>query len=366
MSLEAAKEIIAKLDSKMGDRPLGNPYFRDPDVIAFPFKRESFLPIKPIKSDRQIAFVDGGNLELLGAPNFSVQLNRIYACVWKDNKRQNGLKVPQIEFFSAIFSTVKDNEIVFETMIVPSSPEFSLLLPDLSDVVVRYSENSVEYGNFRASTSRVASIARNFAEWKFAEMVAESLNPDDVIVLDGSLQTQFQNEWKYFRALEKTTQDRGVILTSLSKTSMLFTDSGISLLGAISQFANNEKMEGEWFHPIFESRKHHVFGLVVKLRPTSDWVFRLDFQLDQWKQLSEDKLDEILNLFCSNACDPTFPGYPYGSIDADLFSRVSENEIDYYRAIISSQISTLNRQGRFVPHMRARDAHDVLNTIAGF
>jgi hypothetical protein len=350
----------------MGDRPLGNPYFRDPDVIAFPFKRESFLPIKPIKSDRQIAFVDGGNLELLGAPNFSVQLNRIYACIWKDNKRQNGLKVPQIEFFSAIFSTIKDDEIVFETMIVPSSPEFSLFLPDLTDVVVRYSENSAEYGNFRANTSRIASIARNFAEWKFAEMVAESLNPDDVLVLDGSLQTQFQNEWKYFRSLEKITQERGIILTSLSKTSMLFTDSGISLLGAISQFANNEKITGEWFHPIFESRKHHVFGIVVKLRSTSDWVFRLDFQLDQRKKLSEEKLDEILNLFCSNACDPTFPGYPYGSIDADLFSRVSENEVDYYRALISSQISTLNRQGRFVPHMRAGDAHDVLNTIAGF
>ena len=289
MSLEAAKEIISRLDSKIGDRPLGNPYFRDPDVIAFPFKKESFLPIKPIKSNRQLAFVDGGNLELLGAPNFSVQLNRIYACLWKDNKRQNGLKVPQIEFFSAIFSTIKDDEIVFETMIVPSAPEFSSLLPDLSGTVVRYSEHNIEYGNYRASTSRVASIARNFAEWKFAEKVAELLNPDDVIVLDGTLQTQFQNEGKYFRNLEETTQKSGVILTSLSKTSMLFTDSGLSLLGAISQFANNENLDGEWFHPIFESRKHHVFGLVVKLKSVSDWVFRLDFQLDQFKQLDEEK-----------------------------------------------------------------------------
>ena len=154
MSLEAAKEIISRLDSKMGDRPLGNPYFRDPDVIAFPFKKESFLPIKPIKSNRQVAFVDGGNLELLGAPNFSVQLNRIYACIWKDNKRQNGLKVPQIEFFSAIFSTIKDDEIVFETMIVPSAPEFSSLLPDLSGSVVRYSEHNIEYGNYQSQVHR--------------------------------------------------------------------------------------------------------------------------------------------------------------------------------------------------------------------
>ena len=269
------------------------------------------------------------------------KLNRIYACIWKDNARQTVLKVPEIEFFSAIFSTIKDDEIVFETMIVPSTPEFSSLLPDLSGSVVHYSEHNIENGNYRASTSRVASIARNFAEWKFAENVAESLNPDDVIVLDGTLQTQFQNEGKYFRNLEETTQKCGVILASLSKTSMLFTDSGLSLLGAISQFADNEKIIGEWFHPIFESRKHHVFGLVVKLRSVSDWVFRLDFQLNQFEELSEDKLDEILSLLCSNASDPTFPGYPYGSIDADLFSRVSENEIDYYRALVSSQISSL-------------------------
>ena len=368
MSHRAAKEIISKLDSKMGDRPLGNPSFKDPDVKAYTFDKGSFHAVKPIESNRQLAFIDGGNLELLGAPNFSIQLNRIYACIWKNNKRQNILKVPQIEFFSAIYSTIKDGEIVFETIIVPSDPDYSYLLPDASDIVMRYSERTIENGNQRYSASRVASIARNFSEWKFAENVAQSLNSDDVIVLDGSLQTQFQNEGKikYFRKLEETSLKNGVILTSLSKTSTLFTDTGLSLLGAISQFAKNEKVEGEWIHPIFESPKHHIFGSVVKLKSLSDWVFRLDFLLDQFKGLSEDKRDEVLNLFCSNSSDPTFPGYPYGSIDADLFSRVSENEIDYYRALVSSQISDLNRQGRFIPHIRAGDAHDVLNTIAGF
>ncbi len=231
---------------------------------------------------------------------------------------------------------------------------------------MRYSERETENSSGRVDTSRVASMARNFAEWRFAEKLTESLNPDDVIVLDGSLQTQFQNEWKYFRRLEEATTRRNVILTSLSKTSTLFTDTGLSLLGAISQFATNAGVEGEWYHPIFESKKHHVFGVVVKLKSVSDWVFRLDFQLDQFKQLNEDTVNEILSMFCSNSSDPTFPGYPFGSIDADLFSRVSNDEIDYYRALISSQISALNKQGRFVPHIRAGDAHNLLNTIAGF
>jgi hypothetical protein len=364
--MEAAKEIISKLDLQMGERPLGNPYFRDPDVTSFNFKKESFFPIKGSGSTRRIAFVDGGNLELLGAPNFSVQLNRIYACIWKDNARSNMLKVPQIEFFSAVYSTVREDEIVFNTIIVPGVQGFSDLLPDPADVVVKYSERSADSPAPRTNISQVASMARNFAEWCFAEKLVSYLEPSDVVVMDGSLQTQFQNEWKYFRRVEDAAKKNDVILTSLSKTSTLFTDTGLSLLGAISQFASNCGVAGEWFHPIFESHKHHVFGMIVKLKSSSEWVFRLDFLLDQFKGLRENQMEEILGLFCANSSDPTFPGYPYGSIDADLFSRVSNDEIDYYRALISSQISALNRQGKFVPHIRAGDAHNLLNTIAGF
>lgn len=365
--MKAAREVIEKLDAQMGERSLGSPHFRDKDVIAFPFNRESFFPVEPVaKSSRRLAFIDGGNLELLGAPNFSVQLNRIYACIWKNNSRQTVPKIPQIEFFSAIYSTMIEDEIVFNTIIVPSAQEFSQYLPDSNDLVARYSEQSLDNGSGRVDTSKVASMARHFAEWCYAEKLAAMLDPDDVIVMDGSLQTRFQNEWKYFRNMEEAAKTNRVVLTSLSKTSTLFTDTGLSLLGAISQFATNEGIEGEWYHPIFESRKHHVFSVAVRLKSMSEWVFRLDFLLDQYGQLHKDEMNDILNALCENSSDPTFPGYPYGSVDADLFSRVSNDEIGYYRALISSQISALNRQSRFVPHIRAGDAHNLLNTIAGF
>ena len=346
----------------MGTRPLGNPYFRDPDVKAYEFRSELFSKVRPVGCNRRIVFVDGGNLELLGAPNFSVQLNRIYGCEWKNNQRLNLLKIPQIEFYSAICSSMMENEVVFRTAIVPNSKEFSDFLPDPNDLTVRYFDAQDD----RQDTSRVASMARHFAEWTFAEKLAVMLEPGDVIVMDGSLQTRYQNEAKYFRRIAETTKKHGVILTSLSKTSTLFTDTGLSLLGAISQFASDAGVEGEWYHPIFESQKHHVFGMIVKLKSSSDWVFRLDFQLEQFKQLRLDEINEILSGLCSNSCDPSFLGYPYGSIDADLFSRVSRDEIDYYRALISSQISTFQRGGKFIPHVRAGDAHNLLNTIAGF
>ncbi len=351
----------------MGDRSLGNPYFHDPYVQTFPFSRGSFKKIKQIGSDRKLAFVDGGNLELLGAPNFSVQLNRVHASVWKNNARYSALNLPQIEFFSAIYTTVnEEGNLFYQTIIVPCNAGYSRLLPDAIDLTFSPFEETIKNGLRMADTSMVGSIARNFAEWKFAAFVAEQLDQDDILVMDGSLQTNFKNEQQYFRYLEETTQRKGVILSSISKTSSLFTDSGLSLLGAISQFASNSKVDGQWYHPVFDSKKHHLYCLIVKLQSMSDWVFRMDFQRDQFLKLKEADLNEILNLISSNAADPSFLGYPYGSIDADLFSRVSQNELDYYRALISSQITKLNRQDKYVPHIRAGDAHNLLNTIAGF
>jgi hypothetical protein len=192
------------------------------------------------------------------------------------------------------------------------------------------------------------------------------LEEDDVLVMDGSLQTNFTNEYQYFYSLEEVTQKRGIILSSLSKTSKLFTDSGLSLLGSISQFAKNEGMNGMWYHPLFDSQKHHVHGLIVKFHDVAEWIFRMDFQREQFSKLTEEQLNEILYMFCSNSSDPTFPGYPYGSIDVDLFSRVSQNELDYYRAMVTSEIASLNKQEKYIRHIRAGDAHNVLNTIAGF
>lgn len=366
MSVEAAKEIISKLDAQIAESSsrAGSVFFADQAITTFPITKEAFQRIDYVPSNRKIAFVDGGNLEIIGAPNFSVQFNRVFACVWKNNEREN-LKIPLVEFFSAIYSSFADGGISYETIIVPSKSEHTIFLPDALDLSFSSMDRSVMIGTQQADTTVVASIARNFAEWKFASIVAELLDKDDIIVMDGSLQTNFKNEGKYFSKLEETTQKREVLLTSLAKTSKLFTTAGLSLLGSISEHADREKIDGEWYVPIFESPKHHVYGVVVKLKGISDWVFRLDLQRDQYKSLNKAEFNEILSVLCSNASDPVFPGYPFGSIVADQYSRVSENEVNYYRPILYSQISGLNKQNKFKHHIRAGDAHNILNMIVG-
>ena len=77
MSLEAAKKLIRKLDTLIADGNMGVPHFSDKSIKTFPLDRNGFRSIRELESKRKLFFVDGGNQEIIGAPNFSLQLNRI-------------------------------------------------------------------------------------------------------------------------------------------------------------------------------------------------------------------------------------------------------------------------------------------------
>ena len=69
---------------------------------------EKFQQIKITNEIRKIAFVDGGSSELLKAPNYSIQFNRVYFSIFDGNKRLIPQKTTnKIEFFSYVFSTIK-------------------------------------------------------------------------------------------------------------------------------------------------------------------------------------------------------------------------------------------------------------------
>ena len=78
MSLEAAHKAVQFLEENMADGEIGEPHLKQSGVITLPLVREGFHIVGNRKSDRKLVFVDGGNQEIIGAPNFSVQLNRIY------------------------------------------------------------------------------------------------------------------------------------------------------------------------------------------------------------------------------------------------------------------------------------------------
>ncbi len=364
MSLEAARKAVEFLERNIIDGEIGDPHLKQSGVTTFPLVKDGFHIIPSKGSRRKLAFVDGGNQEIIGAPNFSVQLNRIYSSCWAGKKREQWA-FPRIEFFSSTFSCFKNDEIHYETTVVPSSQETQKFLPDSKHLSFSSLDRSLMNGNQRADIGHVGSVARRFGEWRLALHAREKLSEGDVLVMDGTLQSNFTNEVEYVKELSSKAREKGVILTGISKTSTIFTTKGLSLLGAVNNLAEKEKLGGHWYFPVAESTSidHNVIITIVKLNSIADRVFRFEIQGDQHKEMGEEGVEEVLSLLCENSCDPTFPGYPYGLIDADRFARVSYDEVSYYRSLIVSEISKLGKASKFLPHIHSRDAHDILNLL---
>ena len=92
------EELITELDSKIGEGNVGTPYFINPEIKSFPISTNNIKRIMEENSERRLAFVDGGNQEIIGAPNFSLQLNRVYGAKWHNDHRIWNNKV---EFYNS-------------------------------------------------------------------------------------------------------------------------------------------------------------------------------------------------------------------------------------------------------------------------
>jgi hypothetical protein len=369
MSVEVSKRIAEFLDLSVKEDELGQPYFGSSGYKTLPFPPASFVPIKDVQSNIRAAFVDGGNQEILGAPNFSAQVNRVYFNMFKGRDRILPKSLPsKVEFYSATISDFRDGEIFYDTRVFPQKAEFEDLIPEDRYLSFSSVDRTVMSGTQRADISHVATVARRFAEWELAKHVIENeLEKGDLIVHDGSLQTSLTNEQTYLSRALKATTERGVIFAGISKTSTLFTTAGLSLLGAVQKLAEDYRVRGPWCLPIatVANVQHNAFIYVVKLHEIADYVFRFEIYGEQARQMSEEELCSVTSALASNSKDISFPGYPYGLIDADSFARVSGNEIDMYRVPLVSGISKLGKWKKISRHICSGDAHGVLDVLKG-
>jgi len=369
MSAEISKKIADFLDSGIEEDDVGQPYFGNPDYELLPFPPASFVPIKDVEPNIRTAFVDGGNQEILGAPNFSAQINRVYFNIFKGRDRILPKSLPRkIEFYSATMSDFRNGEIFYDTQVFPLKIEFEGLIPEDRHLSFSSVDRTVTFGNQRADIQHVASVARRFAEWELAKHVIESeLENGDLIVHDGSLQTSLTNEQIYMARALEAAMERGVIFAGISKTSTLFTTVGLSLLGAVQKLAEDYKVEGPWCIPIARvaNVQHNAFIYVVKLHESANYVFRYEIYGEQARSMSEEDFCNVTSALASNSKDISFPGYPYGLIDADSFARVSGDEIDTYRVPLMSEISKLGKWKKISRHVCSGDAHSMLDVLKG-
>lgn len=367
---DVVNKLVRELDGLVSEENLGQPFFSTHNYRPYSFDRSYFKPITPVDSKKKLAFIDGGNRELVGAPNFSIQLNRIYFNIFQGRQRVHKTRIPQrIEFFTVTFTVFKTDEIFFNTEIFPVLELYHERLPRAVDLSFSSTDRQIMMGESRADITRVATLARRFAEWEYTKHIVENeLSCGDVIVMDGTLRTMFKNESNYANAAYEVAKRKGVFFSGLSKTSRLFTNTGLSLLGAVRKMAADNEVGPTWYYyPIAKSLspKHQGTIIIVKLNEQSKRVFNYELYTEQVETMDREIMNEVLNQLCINSSDVSFPGYPYGLIDADDNARVRGEEVEMYKILLFSEISKLGSWAKFSRHMESTDAHEVLNMLKG-
>ena len=313
----------------------------------YPITPENFHKIVSVESDNKIAFVDGGNIEILASSNFSLQLVRTYYNIFQDNKK---IRAQLFEFFVLVYSVIKSNEIYYDFEIFPVKGSL-----DLEKVSFSSTDNSICMGNNRATPSKVVEVIRRLLELKTVELLIGMLDNGDIIVLDGSLESKTGQERLILESIYDKSRPLGIIVAGLAKTSRWFTNKGNNLLPLLASISP----EWNWYYyPIvnIDDDNYMADVYLVKLHQRSDYVFRLEVHNGP-----KYNVGILLDLLARNSVDPVFLGYPYGLVDADKFARVSNREKEMIEARLlmksSKSFKTLKK------HLSSINAHNLLDSV---
>lgn len=325
--------------------------FSDNRYKAVKISKDNFKEIKKINSDKKIAFIDGGNIEILESSNFSLQIIRIFYVIYQNNKR---LKTGKEEFFILVNSFNKNDEIHYKTEIFLLKNQSLLLKKE--DLIFNSFDETLKEGIFRTNISKIGEIARRFAELQFAINLIDELNEGDIIIRDGTLQSSVTNEGKYFDEIYKKALGKNIMITALSKTTDLFTNAGNSVINALN---NLSSMPIWYYYPVVEinNKEHKAEMYFIKLHEKSKYIFRFEV----FKENNFD-INKILSLLQDNSKDPVFLGYPYGLIEADRFARVSNKEKEYFKTLFMAKAG--KDWHKIERSLSSVNAHDVLDRIS--
>ncbi|MFC1801339.1 DNA double-strand break repair nuclease NurA [Nanoarchaeota archaeon] len=288
--------------------------------ICIPIKKENFEEIKSVEN-KTIAFIDGGQAQLLAAPNFSLDIIRIYAIIFKDKNKINKI---QKQFY---LLTKTNEHLEYQSQI------FGDKIIDEKDLKINSLDPTIKQGTQRASVNTMANIARRFAELSLCKEISKNV---DFVVLDGNLEVTTTNENKYLKTLPPN-------VAALAKTSSLFSKKGNNIAGLLNEISPKTT----WLYFAGEENQRKIY--FVKLNQHSDYVFRFEGNIDS------------LGALIQHCQDPVFPGYPYGLIYADKFARISNQEKEFLR---TQFITKLGKDfERLKKYLNAKSAHDVLDNI---
>src|SRR3989344_4047417 len=164
MEKEVIKNIIDELNIIAS--------FSDDKINGIKIDETNFKKINNKSITKRICFDDGGNQEIVGSSNFSLQLIRIYYNISLDKK----IDSRKYEFFILINAVNEDNNIKYKTKIFGYFKELELVFDSFDNTLT---------GIKRAKIRDIGNTIRRFAELKVASLIDIK---DSVIILDGDLE----------------------------------------------------------------------------------------------------------------------------------------------------------------------------------
>jgi len=369
MLSDALRKAAEMLGSGLSEMSLGTPEFGDPRYRPVEFDRANFHPLPDGRTRRAIGFVDGGNREILHAPDFSIQLVRVCCVLFRDGQRAILRRMPGLaEFLCLARAVPADGRIIYKAGIVPVGHTPESLMPDPEWLAIDSHDEQLAPGRFRLDISVVGAAARRFSEWlAISGLIEEELEAGDIAVRDGTLQTAVRHEAQAAGRAFSAAQGKGAVLTAVAKTSQLLTTSGVSLLAAVEELSRQSSVgEGRWFyHPLVinDHPEHRAEIYACRLHPQARQLFRLEILRDQARAMSVREAGDILAGIAANSGDLSFPGYPFGLVDADSAARVRHGEKEALAAIFASSLAERGLWRTVQGHVSAADAHDILDEI---
>ena len=356
--------IAKRVKDKVDKWALGAPFFADPSYRSVDMSADNFTLFEPMPFHSKACYVDGGTLSLVDTPSVVIQLCRVGFCIFRDTERIEPSGFGPFFNFLTVASVFKEGaELYYGVEVFPLDEGAGKVLPADDDLVFHPFDQTLREGQRWASLSRAASSARVFAEWRLSALLIENeLSEGDSLLRDGSLQTTITGESKYADLAYGEALRTGVRFAGLSKTSTLYTDTGMPLFSAIAILAKRNNFDSPWFYsPIVEiqASDHRARMYAVKLHRDSRYVFRLEMLKDQ----SVEGDFSLIQGLAFNSQDLTFPGYPYGLIEADRVSRVRREEVEPMRLQVLSAITRMGVWDELEAFLRSVDAHEVLDNI---
>ena len=198
---EIIKKIVESIDKKAIREEL-YPKFSGEGYTAHKISANNFHEIKQFDKNKKITFVDGGNAEIIGSANFSLNIIRVSYATYCDNKKTSAKKFDIVALVEAVN---QNSEIHYKTSFFKLKNSV-----ELDEIYFSSLDRTLMSGVNRAEISNAANAIRRFAELRIAKIISERDNFCDIIVLDGSLQSTFTNESKHLDELYESCTKNSV------------------------------------------------------------------------------------------------------------------------------------------------------------